>query len=288
MSKPHHKKFNVIKASGEQMIFLPEKLKHSLHRSGADDATSNQIVATIISDASDGISTREIYKKAFRLLKQNSNQHAARYKLKHAIMELGPTGYPFEIFIGEIFKQLKYKVKTGQLIKGECVQHEVDVVAELGNILLFAECKFHNKSGIKCDVKIPLYVHSRFRDIENKFSKQPATNRKLHEGWLVTNTQFSSDAIKYGECAGLHLLGWDYPYNNGLKDMIDRMGLYPVTCLTTLLQAEKQYLLDKYIVLCSQLLQQNILFKIPGLTTGRKERVLKEVEGLCNKNLMPD
>ena len=74
MSKSAHKKFNATKASGEQMVFLPEKLKHSLHRSGADDATSNQIVGTIISGASDGISTREIYKKAFQLLKQNSNQ----------------------------------------------------------------------------------------------------------------------------------------------------------------------------------------------------------------------
>ena len=153
------------------MVFLPEKLKYSLHGSGADDATNNQIVATIISGASDGISTSKIYKKAFRLLKQNSNQLAAKYKFKPAIMELGPTGYLFEIFIGEIFKQLNYKVKTGQLIKGECVQHEVAVLAELGNILLLAECKFHNKPGIKCDVKIPQYVHSRFRDIENQFCK---------------------------------------------------------------------------------------------------------------------
>ena len=189
------------------MVFLPEKLKHSLHGSGADDATNNQIVATIISGASDGISTREIYKKTFQLLKQNSNQLAAKYKLKHAIMELGPTGYPFEIFIGEIFKQLNYKLKTGQLIKEECVQHQVDVVAELGTILLFAECKFHNKPGIKCDLKIPLYVHSRFGDIENQFCKQPAANGKPQEGWLVTNTQFSSDAIRYGERAGLLLLG---------------------------------------------------------------------------------
>ena len=70
--------------------------------------------------------------------------------------------------------------------------------------------------------------------------------------------------------------------------MIDRIGLNPVICFTTLLKLEKQYLLDKYIMLCSQLLQQNIIFEITELTTGRKERVLKEVKGLYNKNLMPD
>ncbi len=281
MPSHHHTKFYVTKASGKQMVFLPGKLKHSLQRSGADEATSKQIVNTILMDAFDGITTQEIYKKAFSLLRQNSRQQAARYKLKQAIMELGPTGYPFEIFIGELFKQLQYKVKTGQIIKGECVQHEVDVVAELGNTVLFAECKFHNRPGIKCDVKIPLYVHSRFMDIENKFSKQTEKNEKIHEGWIVTNTHFSTDAIQYGKCSGLHLLGWDYPKDNRLKDMIDRMGLHPLTCLTTLRQSEKQFLLDKKIVMSSQLLVSSELSELPGMTEARKILIVSEVQGLC-------
>ena len=284
MSSSNHKKFHVTKASGQQMIFLPGKLKHSLQRSGADDATSKQILDAISMDAYDGITTQEIYKKAFGLLRQNSRQQAARYKLKQAIMELGPTGYPFEIYIGELFKQLHYKVKTGQIIKGACVNHEVDVIASKENILLFAECKFHNRPGIKCDVKIPLYVRSRFRDIENQFSKQPETNGKVHQGWVVTNTHFSTDAIQYSECASLHLLGWDYPKDNGLKDMIDRMGLHPVTCLTTLRQSEKQFLLDKNIVLSNQLLQEPQLLKLPGITAARIEQALIEVAGLCNRS----
>lgn len=283
MANSSQKKFHVTKASGEQMEFIPGKLSHSLARAGADETLRNQIVDTILTDAYEGISTQEIYKKAFRLLRQSSTHQAARYKLKQAIMELGPTGYPFEVFVGYIFKDLQYKFTTGQIVQGVCVAHEVDVVAESVNTLVFAECKFHTRPGIKCDVKIPLYVHSRFRDIENNFINQPRTNEKKHEGWLVTNTHFSTDAIQYGECAQLHLLGWDYPKNNGLKDMIDRMGLYPVTCLTKLRHSDKQFLLEKNVVLCNQLLLDPQLLKLPGMTSARKEQVIKEVEGLCNK-----
>jgi len=281
MRSTQYKKLHVTKASGKQMIFLPGKLKHSLKRSGADEATSKQIVDDILFDAYDGISTQEIYKKAFRLLKQNARQQAARYKLKHAIMELGPTGYPFEIFIGKILEQLQYKVRTGQIIKGECVKHEVDVIAAKENRLVFAECKFHNRPGIKCDVKIPLYVHSRFRDIENYYLNQPDSNGKIHEGWVVTNTHFTEDAIQYGECAGLQLLGWDYPQGNGLKDMIDGMGLHPVTCLTTLKNKEKQLLLDKKIVLSNQLLKESHLLKTLRIDDSRSKQIMAEIEGLC-------
>lgn len=265
------------------MVFLPGKLMHSLKRSGADETTSKQIVDTILIDAYDGISTQEIYKRAFQELRQHSRHQAARYKLKHAIMELGPSGYPFEVFIGKIFEQQEYKVKTAQFVQGECVKHEVDVVAQKNNRLLFGECKFHNRPGIKCDVKIPLYVHSRFRDIENGYQKHPETNGKEHEGWVITNTHFSTDAIQYSNCAGLNLLGWDYPVGNGLKDIIDNLSLHPLTCLTGLRKNEKQILLDSKIVLSSQLLQQPDLLKTTGMDAKRKEKLMDEIGGLCLK-----
>src|SRR5688572_31482810 len=51
----------------------------------------------------------------------------------------------------------------------------------------------------------------------------------LFRSWVVTNTRFSTDAIQYGTCAGLNLLGWDFPKKKSLKEQIDTLGLYPVT-----------------------------------------------------------
>jgi len=121
MANSRLKKFHVTKAQGKQVIFLPGKLKHSLLKAGANEAASEQILDIILKTSYDGISTQEIYTKAFRLLRERSRQQAARYKLKRASMELGPTGFPFEVFISHLFQEMQYKVKTGQLIQGECV-----------------------------------------------------------------------------------------------------------------------------------------------------------------------
>lgn len=283
MSAATHKKLYVTKASGKRMVFLPGKLKQSLKRSGADEATGKEILDNILVDAYDGISTQEIYKKAFQQLRHHSRHLAARYKLKQAIMELGPTGYPFELFAGKVFEHLGYKIKTGVFVFGECVKHEMDIIGEKENTLVFGECKFHNRSGLKCDVKVPLYVHARFRDIENQYQKQPETNGKIHEGWVITNTHFSTDAIEYGNCAGLNLLGWDYPAGNALKNIIDSTGLHPLTCLTTLRKTEKQFFLDNKIVLSSQLMQHPGVLKQAGIDTKRIEHLAQEIEGLCHK-----
>ena len=43
-----------------------------------------------------GITTKEIYRRAFSMLRKASAHLAAEYKLKKAFQELGPSGYPFE------------------------------------------------------------------------------------------------------------------------------------------------------------------------------------------------
>ena len=224
-------KFIVTKASGIQSVYDSDKLNKSLHKSGADEETINFILKSIKPQLFDGIPTKKIYRMAYAMLKKTSKETASKYKLKNAIFELGPSGYPFEIFIAEILKQKGYKVKIGQTLKGKCVKHEVDVVADKGDRHFIIECKYHHSAGIICDVKIPLYIKARFDDIEQKLNKQNESDSKFHQGWVVTNTRFSSDAIQYGTCAGLHLLGWDYPVNGSLKDQIDEAGLYPITCL---------------------------------------------------------
>ena len=144
------------------------------------------------------------------------------------------------------------------------------------------ECKYHNQPGIFCDVKNPLYIQARFKDVEAQWLQLPGHGTKFHLGWLVTNTKFSRDAIQYGTCVGLYLLGWDYPYKKGLKDQIDSLGLYPITCLTSITRYEKQKLLSSKIVLCREILGNEKLLSSIGLNQARTIRVLEEVEQLCS------
>jgi hypothetical protein len=253
------------------------------HKAGASDKEIERILGSISSKLFNGISTKKIYRMAFDALKKSSGHKAARYHLKKAIMELGPSGFPFEKFIAEILKWEGYETQTGLITHGKCVSHEVDVIAERGEEFIMVECKYHNRPGLFCDVKVPLYVNSRFQDLKASWMQIPGRQNKVYNGWLVTNTRFSLDAIQYGTCAGLKLLGWDYPVSSGLKDQIDRLGLYPITCLTSLSRFEKQQLLDKRIVLCNQLLNGEQYLTQIGITGEKLKVVEEEVKKLCCK-----
>lgn len=274
--------FEIVKSSGQRAKFSVEQLRASLRRSGARNKTIARIIDTVRDELYQGISTREIYNRAFAMLQRSEPLHASRYKLKKAIYELGPTGFPFERFIAAVFQYSGYKVKVGKIIKGKCVSHEVDVIANKNSDFLVIECKFHGEEGRNCDVKIPLYIHSRYDDILAHYSETKRSDAMPTSGWVVTNTRFTKDALRYGECAGLQLLSWDHPKGSSLKERIDRLGLYPITVSTQLLEREKQFLLSRDVVLCRQLIDDHFYLDHLGVSEVRKEKILQEIESLCN------
>ena len=144
--------FNVIKASGESEPFDENKLRHSLRKAGADQQITDKIIHSIQRILFEGITTEKIYKEAFKQLRQYSNSSAGRYKLKEALLELWSSGYPFEKFIGELLNRLGYQTDTGVIVDGNCVSHEIDVIAEKDDEHFMIECKFHNRKGHKCNV----------------------------------------------------------------------------------------------------------------------------------------
>lgn len=273
----------VIKHSGERTDFSIDKLKSSLRKSGAEEALVNEISNNVRDELYQGISTKEIYNRAFALLKKEKKGYASKYKLKKAIYELGPTGFPFEKFIAALLFYSGYKVKTGQFLQGKCVLHEVDVVARKNDQFIVVECKFHSDEGRNCNVKIPLYIHSRYRDILNNYNDKNEAEKPT-EGWVVTNTRFTEDALQYGKCAGLYLLSWDYPIGNGIKERIDRLGLYPITASTLMSQREKQFLLSRDVVLCKQLINDDFYLDHLGISENRQARILEEIKILCKHN----
>ncbi len=272
---------NIIKSSGEKVKFSLDKLKVSLKRVGANNQTVNQIINTVKNELYEGISTKEIYNRAFTMLKKSNSCLASKYKLKKAIYELGPTGFPFERFIGAILKYSGYKTDIDQVLQGQCVAHEIDVIAHKNNETTIVECKFHNEPGLNCNVKIPLYIHSRYNDVKAHWNANPKNGTILTNGWVVTNTRFTEDALQYGKCANLYLLSWDYPKDNALKDRIDRLGLYPITVSTLLTNREKQFLLSRDVVLCRELIGDVFYLDHLGISETRKDKILKEIKTLC-------
>lgn len=272
----------IIKASGKPEVFSGEKLRRSLKRSGAGNEIISAIVEEISASLKEGMTARQIYRQAFDLLKQYAAPLAARYKLKQAVNELGPSGFPFELFVAALLKQQGYSVQTGVLVEGHCVKHEIDVIAEKDERHFMVECKFHNKQGIYSDVKIPLYIQSRFLDVERKWKELAGHEARFHQAWIYTNTRFTTDALAYSSCMGINLVGWDQPETFSLKKQIDDSGLHPVTSLTTLTAEEKRRLLAQRIVLCKDICLHPDSLQQLGITDNtRLKTILAEGKSLC-------
>lgn len=266
----------ITKSNGDKEVFNPLKLENSLLRAGARAKNATEIAQHITRELKEGMSTSQIYKHAFFLLHKSERPTALRYSLKRAIIDLGPSGFPFENFIAEIFKNKGFTTETGRIVKGACVDHEIDVVAYNENKLIMVEAKFHNELGVKSDLKVALYVKARYDDLE-KTSFFFGKERKLDEGWLVTNTKFTSTAIQYDKCQKLKLIGWNYPEKDNLQNMIEDAGLHPLTCLTTLSTTEKHSLLKKGIVLCRTLLENPEALKAVGIPEDKISHIKDEI-----------
>lgn len=273
----------VIKSTGEREPFSLAKLRRSLIRSGADEVTTQMVIDHIIPELKNGMKTSQIYGHAYSILKKKKFPAAIRYSLRKAVMELGPSGFPFEKYVAEVLRRKGYSAQTGVILPGYCVSHEVDVLMEKDDRHIFAECKFHNQQGIKTDVKVALYVHARFLDLQKGHDAKEADSPKVHEGWLITNTKLTSDAIQYANCAGLNVVGWDYPEKGNLQDLILETGVHPLTFLSTLTAREKNDLLAQGVVLCGEIKKDQSSLRTLGFSEEKVASVVNEANQVCQE-----
>jgi len=282
---PPSSTIKVIKVDGTTVSFSEKKLYSSLRKSGAGDALALDIIKQIKSQyiKANQISTKRINQVALRLLKKEQNRSiAARYNLKRAILDLGPDGYAFELYIARLFKRQGYEVKVSQICQGLCVNHEIDIVAIRADDCVLVECKYHNKPKNKSGVQVPLYIRSRFEDVEKRWKQTAEHQNRQFSGWIFTNTHFSEDAEAYGSCAGLKMVSWNYPNENNLPQLIEKYKIYPVTCLTTITKKEKTHLMQENIILCTDIpLNPDALRKL-GMPSSKFKKVIKEVSELCD------
>jgi len=271
----------VTKADGKKELFDTGKLEFSLKRAGASSKVVMEILNSITDSVEDGVTTHDIYEQAFGLLHSHDKPVAIKYSIKRAIMELGPSGFPFEDFVAEIFRSKGYEAVTGQIVRGFCVEHEIDVVAWKEGELIMVEAKFHNTPGVRSDLKVALYVKARFDDLRKMTFNYGGKERELTQGWLVTNTKFTSTAIEYGSCqGGMVMIGWNYPPHGNLHDMILEAKLHPLTCLVSMNGREKKALLDQGVVLCKTITDNPQLLEAIGMAEEERKKVIEEIRAL--------
>lgn len=275
----------VVKANGKVEEFQPRKIKRTLRRAGASKEVTDKVLEKIKDHLYDGITTGEIRKLVKSMILKEEAPAAIRYGLKEAVMRLGPAGFQFENFVAGILENYGYRTRVRSILKGRCVRHEIDVIAERRDgevVRCMIECKFHNQLGSAIDLKDALYTYARFLDLNE--ASDIGKGDRFDEVWLVSNTKASPDAMKYARCKGLRLLCWRCPTGMGLERMIEEKGLYPVTILPSVDRETLGKLFEANLMLAKDFLVHDMEYlKRFGLGKDKLEKIKSEAEQLLSK-----
>jgi len=272
----------IKKADGSKEIFNRGKLGVSLKKAGASIIVVNEITNKIEKRIKSSWTTFDIYKLAFQLLHKIGGKSAVLYSLRRSILSLGPTGFPFEKYVAKILETKQYKTKTGVMLSGRCIDHEVDVMAYNDDDLILAEVKFHNDLGIKSDTKTALYIKARFDDLKGQKFLVGGQKREMTSGIIVTNTKFTTNAKKYAKCSGVGLISWDHPENGNLYNLIESSGIFPLICVVSLSKKDKETLISQGFFNCNDIQKDLGLLKELGISDSKIRKVKKEVELICS------
>jgi Holliday junction resolvase len=275
---------SIVKASGQSEDFDIRKLVDSLIRSGASEDVALEIAQKVAAQITPRLRTKHIFRMARKLLRKYNRAADMRYSIKRAIYALGPAGYQFEQYFARILKEYGYAVEVNRILNGYCVTHEVDVFAVKDSAGFVIECKYHSNGGIPTDVKTALYIYSRFADIKKAYESAPEHSIRIRQGWLVTNTRCSSDAIKFAECMGLRIVSWRYPQQESLEKMIENKRLYPVTILTSVKRNILDILFRNTFILAKDIadIDQQTFIARSGLDMEIARILKKEADELCS------
>ncbi len=262
----------VTKASGELETFNPDKMYRTILNAGASKELTTETVTLVKQKYYAGISTQEILDIILKNLKKEQGI-AQRYDLKRAIMNLGPSGFPFEEYFTRILDNYGYETKLGNYIKGKRIIHEIDIVAKKNKLKYMIECKYHNELGTNTKLHPAMYTYARFLDVGI-----------FDIPWLVTNTKCVKDAVEYGKGVNLKITSWNYPKINSLREMIEKKNLYPITSVKLINDKLKEKLFLSNIVLAKDILFFSIpvLIQKTGLTENEITKIQEEVRDICN------
>ena len=275
----------ILKTDGTTEHFSPSKLCLSLRKAGAPREMADSICKAVETKINPSDSTTTIFRHALPYLVREDLNVAARYSLRRGLEELGPAGFIFEQYLEIILQAYGFTTKRDIMIRGKCISHEIDVVAAVGSKRFLIEAKYHNDSSIKTHVDVIMYADARLVDIV-KAESVAAQTEFQNSMWLVTNTKFTDQAIKYAQCRGIRLTGWNYPRGESLEDVISQKRLYPVTVLPSLPKLALPMMAQKNIVLAQDLLtyEASDLVREFGVDKDVAERLVDEVAGIVGKH----
>jgi len=246
----------VTKADGSKQVFDKQKIFRTCLRLQATQQEAQSVADKIEARARSGVTTKEILQLIFRYMREYRPEVKHITDLREAIALMRPKP-DFEQYVALLLKEQGYNVETNLLIKGKCVEHEVDAVAKKNNECIYVEVKHHFQHHTFTGVGVFLEAWASYVDLLQGFEAAKNPHR-FNKVMVVCNTKISEHARQYATCKGIVHIGWNFPAGNSLAEMTQKKSLHPITILKSLDKRTEAKLGDAGVITLRQLVETNV------------------------------
>ncbi len=248
----------VTKADGSKQTFSREKIVQTCLRLGADPKTAERVASQVERRLYDGMPTSRVLQLIFSLLRKSTPAVRHVFDLRRGISLMVPKP-EFEVFIQVVLAHSGFQVKPNTVLKGLCGEHEVDALAVKNGLTYFVEAKHHFNYHALTGLDESRIARAILEDVTEGYA-HGVTKIKIDKAVIVTNTRYSDHAYIYGNCRGIVQIGWNSPQNSGLRDVVEKNRLYPLSCLRGVSVETRLRLVGAGIVLIKQVLEHDADF----------------------------
>jgi len=273
----------VTKADGTTQLFNREKVVNTCLRMGATRAVAESVAKNVESMIYAGIETRKILQMIFRHLRNQKPVFRHQIDLRKALSLLNPAP-DFERYIQLLLSEHGYEVTPNQIVKGKCVEHEVDAIARKNGKTCLVEIKHHFSYHTQTSLDVPRISRAVFEDVTDGY-ELGLNNLKIDYSMIVCNTKLSEHAKRYANCRGIDHIGWGSPKNHNLEKMIEEKKLYPITFLKGLNAETRGNLISNRIIMLKHLTEKSAaeLKKITGLHKEKLQSLIVNANAILSK-----
>ena len=273
----------VTKADGTKQLFDKEKIVKTCIRLGATRKIGEEIAKKIEMKSYNGIETKKILKMIFRLLRnyKPTIKHILCLRKALSLLKSKPD---FEQYIQILLTEHGYDVTPNQIIRGKCIEHEVDAITRKNGETYIVEVKHQLNHHSRIGLDEPRIARAIIEDIDEGF-KLGLNALKIDKTMIICNTKYSEHAKNYAECRGIHLIGWSSPPYGSLQTLIEEKKLYPITYLKGLKTADKEKFTSAGILLLQQLITplSDEFIQRTGVSEKILERTIKQTKTILSR-----
>ena len=266
----------VTKANGTREPFDNAKLVRTCRRMGATEEIAHHIAKSIEARLFDGIETKNILRMIFVSMRKHKPilKHMIDLRKSLSLLRSKPD---FELFIQLLLKEYGYDVVPNLIIRGKCVEHEVDALASKEGKTMIVEVKHHFDYHTPTGLDEARIARAVFEDATEGY-EIGSNDLGIDEVMIVSNTKLSGHAERYVNCRNIKHVGWSHPPKSDLQNLIEDKKLYPITILRGLRSPVRDKLVSAGIVMIKQ------LSEIDPNELRRRARISKDdSESLINK-----